>query len=41
VVRSLDGSLGGSGGRTGRDLAAGVVAMGVGSIGRRKNRVGL
>jgi len=41
MVRSLDRSLGGSSGRTGRGLAAGVVARGVGSVGRRKNRVGL
>jgi len=40
MVRSLDRSLGGSSGRTGRGLAAGVVARGVGSVGRRKNGVG-
>jgi len=38
---SWDGSLGSSGGRTGRGLVAGVVARGVGSVGRRKNGVGL
>jgi len=41
MVRSLDGLLGSSGGRAGRGLAAGMVAIGVESIGRRKNGVGL